>query len=257
MLFSSVIAAQVSYVKYTQGSSQTTVTGVVCSDPLETVTFTITPAVKQDLTLQVKLIGPDGTLGSELTNTVPVSQFETVSDVHFAYLPTVTYNSPSSLINFGDLGSVTSTYTIEFFFRSSFGGYMNVCDMNYSTYTSMGNYGPRLELTYWVWSSPDGNGSLKVADLGTLSPNVWYYTAFTMSSGTVNVYVNSTRTATNIPSTGGYLTTFGSVVLGTGFQIDPGRFLNGSIANFRIYRKALSASECLQNFNANRALFGI
>ena len=75
--------------------------------------------------------------------------------------------------------------------------------------------------------------------------------------GTVNVYVNSTRTATNIESTGGYLTTFGSVVLGTGFQPDPGRYLNGSIANFRIYRKALSASESLQNFNANRALFGI
>ena len=76
MLFSSVIASQVSYVKYTQGSSQTTVTGAVCSDPLETVTFTITPAVKEALTLQVKLIGPDGTLGTELTNTVPVGQFE-------------------------------------------------------------------------------------------------------------------------------------------------------------------------------------
>jgi hypothetical protein len=78
MLFSSVIASQVLYVKYTQGQNQTTVTGAVCSDPLDTVTFMITPAVKEDLTIQVKLIGPDGTIGSEITNTVPVSQFETI-----------------------------------------------------------------------------------------------------------------------------------------------------------------------------------
>jgi hypothetical protein len=71
-----------------------------------------------------------------------------------------------------------------------------------------------------------------------------------MNNGTVNVYVNSNRTDTNIPSTAGYLTTFGSVVLGTGFQLDTNRYFHGSIANFKIYRKALSASECLQNFNS-------
>jgi hypothetical protein len=252
MLFSSVIASQVSYVKYTQGQNQTTVTGAVCSDPLDTVTFIVTPAVKEDLTLQVKLIGPDGTIGSELTNTVSVSQFETTSDVHFSYLPTVAYNSPSTVLNVGNLGNVTSTYTIEFWFRvSSFGQYTNVCDMNYSTYPGVGNCGPRLELPYWVWSnSTTSSGPLQVASLGAISTNVWYYTAFTMNNGTVNVYVNSNRTDTNIPSTAGYLTTFGSVVLGTGFQLDTNRYFHGSIANFKIYRKALSASECLQNFNS-------
>jgi hypothetical protein len=76
MLFSSVLASQVSYVKYTQGSTQTTVTGAACSDPLETVTFALTPAVRQALTLHVLLQGPDGTLGAELTATVPIDEFE-------------------------------------------------------------------------------------------------------------------------------------------------------------------------------------
>jgi hypothetical protein len=184
--------------------------------------------------------------------------FNTQSNLLLSYLPTVAYNSVSSFRNFGNIGSVTETYTIEFFFNAySFDSYANACDMNYSNYSVGSNCGPRLEGSVWVWSGSTTTGALAATDMGALSTNVWYYTAFTMNSGTVNVYLNSTQKATNIASSAGYLTTFGSVVLGTGFQLDTNRYFRGSIGNFRIYNKALSASESLANFNANRGLFGI
>ena len=201
--------------------------------------------------------GPGDADLAELEWKISEPVFNTSSDVLLSYLPTVAYNSVSSFRNFGNIGSVTDTYTIEFFFNaSSFDSYANACDMNYNTY-SVANCGPRLEGSVWVWGGDTTSGALATASLGTLNTNVWYYTAFTMSSGTVNVYVNSTRTSTNIPSSAGYLTTFGSVVLGTGFQLDTNRYFRGSIGNFRIYKKALTEAESLANFNANRAAFGI
>ena len=80
MLHSSVIATQIDYVKFVQAGTETTIlpASLACSDPLETVTATLTPAGAQDLTLKVRLKAPDGVLGTELTTTVPASDFEQI-----------------------------------------------------------------------------------------------------------------------------------------------------------------------------------
>jgi hypothetical protein len=77
LLHSSVISTQVEYVKFAQSSVETTIgsASLACSDPLETVTISsITPASTADLTLKVKLRGPDGALSSEITAVVPSAQ---------------------------------------------------------------------------------------------------------------------------------------------------------------------------------------
>jgi len=77
MLHSSVFATQVEYVKFAQGGVDTTIAAasLACSDPLETVTVSsITPASTTDLTLKVKLRGPDGALSSEITAIMPSAQ---------------------------------------------------------------------------------------------------------------------------------------------------------------------------------------
>jgi hypothetical protein len=80
MLHSSVAASQVSYVRFTQGSTETSVAGATCSDPLETMTFALTPPAREGLVLKVRLLGPDGTLGPEMTRDVPVAHFEAPSN---------------------------------------------------------------------------------------------------------------------------------------------------------------------------------
>jgi hypothetical protein len=74
VLHSSVVAAQVEYVKYAQGSSESNASVSACSDPLETVDVALTPQATTDLTLRVKLRGPDGTLSGEITRVVPSAE---------------------------------------------------------------------------------------------------------------------------------------------------------------------------------------
>jgi hypothetical protein len=77
LLHSSVISTQLEYVKFAQSGVDTTISSssLACSDPLETVTVSsITPGSTADLTLKVKLRGPDGALSSEITALVPSAQ---------------------------------------------------------------------------------------------------------------------------------------------------------------------------------------
>jgi hypothetical protein len=77
MLHSSVVATQVEYVKFAQSGVDTTIAAasLACSDPLETVTISsIKPTSTADLTLKVKLRGPDGALSSEITAIIPSAQ---------------------------------------------------------------------------------------------------------------------------------------------------------------------------------------
>jgi hypothetical protein len=74
VLHSSVVAAQVEYVKYAQGSSESNASVVSCSDPLETVDVALTPQAATELVLRVKLRGPDGTLSGEITAVVPSAE---------------------------------------------------------------------------------------------------------------------------------------------------------------------------------------
>jgi hypothetical protein len=74
LLHSSVVSAQVEYVKYAQGSTESSASIVACSDPLETVDVTLTPQATTELSLRVKLRGPDGTLSGEITRAVPSAE---------------------------------------------------------------------------------------------------------------------------------------------------------------------------------------
>lgn len=73
MLHSSVVATQIEYVRWNQGSDVTVGSGdLTCSDPLETITIAnLTPTSgTTDLVFKVKLKAPDGTLSTEITHTV-------------------------------------------------------------------------------------------------------------------------------------------------------------------------------------------
>ena len=73
MLSSSIVSSQVSYVKIIQDEIETTIPheNLECSDPLETITIlSLLPSSNSDLTIKVKLIGPDTTLSSEIYTVV-------------------------------------------------------------------------------------------------------------------------------------------------------------------------------------------
>jgi hypothetical protein len=99
-----------------------------------------------------------------------------------------------------------------------------------------------------------GTGITKSGASNTLDLNVWYNYVGVYDGSNITTYLNSIQ-ITQIAKTGNILTDSGS------FQISGwpagGYVFTGGISSVKIYNKALSATEVLQNFNAQKALFGL
>jgi hypothetical protein len=91
----------------------------------------------------------------------------------------------------------------------------------------------------------------------TLLNNQWYHVTITINTSTVNVYLNGVQDAT--PKTVAF--TIGDwsdlFAIGRRSVYVAQRYFLGNIAYIQAYNRTLSASEILQNFNAQRGRFGI
>jgi hypothetical protein len=90
-----------------------------------------------------------------------------------------------------------------------------------------------------------------------LTDNVWYHVVCTLASTSKKIYINGalnasdTVDATTISRSGSGEDSIGNLQgLGNGYQF------KGDFGPVIFYRKALSASEITQNFNAHRSRFG-
>ena len=160
-------------------------------------------------------------------------------------------------INIGD------KYSIVCFFKStSIVNYKNVYDVNYNSYVSTGNVGPRLEQYStgkigWGWSGNTSNNSIaQGTDLFPIVNNQYYHTVFTMNFGTVKIYINGEYKDT-FSSPNGYVTTFNDINIGRGFKLDANRYFNGDISVFQVYDKDLSDSEVNQNYLATKGRYNL
>jgi hypothetical protein len=88
----------------------------------------------------------------------------------------------------------------------------------------------------------------------TLEVNKWKHLTGTYDGSTASFYINGTLIDSD-NGTSGNIINFDNFILGK--DIATSRHLNGNIACFKVYNRALSASEIEQNFNALRGRFGI
>jgi hypothetical protein len=101
-------------------------------------------------------------------------------------------------------------------------------------------------------------GSQNVTNLGVVNDNTWRQVITTYDNGTTLHFFNGTQIASNNATNfnfNGWWRIFGNTIAGWPNSTDGGFIGDGSIV--RIYNRALSAPEVLQNFNANRARFGL
>jgi hypothetical protein len=177
----------------------------------------------------------------------------------------IVFDGSNDYLTLGNLGTIGNYQTVDvWFYSTSVTNYRNMLDMNYANYVNTGNVGPRLEqstggATGWVWSGNTTNNSLLNGQSTSysISANTWYNATWVCDNGTVAVYLNGVATQTGIASTNGFITTYAAASVGRGFHLDSSRYFTGNIPILRIYNKALSATEVLQNFNAQRDRFGI
>jgi hypothetical protein len=123
-----------------------------------------------------------------------------------------------------------------------------------------------LGTSYYINFYTDGTGKLRwetwvpVPTGGafysstTLSNNTWYHAIGTYNSnGSSVLYINGSNVGNGSYSAASYSSTYT-----TTFTIgEYAGYLSGNVALTRIYNRALTATEVLQNYNATRSRFGL
>jgi len=87
----------------------------------------------------------------------------------------------------------------------------------------------------------------------------WNMLTGTWDGAIMKLYTNGVKQASELAFTGGVgniLKSFNFTQLGYYFNA-PQPYTNGRIANFALYNRALTAEEVLQNYNAQKARFGL
>jgi hypothetical protein len=87
-----------------------------------------------------------------------------------------------------------------------------------------------------------------------ISPGSWFHFSLVFDANVFYGYVNGVQTGTAALSDNLIFDRIGD---GSGFGDNYPAYLKGKISNFKIYNRALTASEIQQNFNATRSRFGI
>jgi len=107
--------------------------------------------------------------------------------------------------------------------------------------------------TFRTWDA--GLGTWKVTTTTSMSTGVWYHHTIVIDSAGTNIkgYHNGVQESNQSFSPYAAIT-FSSMGIGNKY-ITYGQFFAGKLALFRIYSRALSASEVLQNYNALKDRF--
>ena len=84
-----------------------------------------------------------------------------------------------------------------------------------------------------------------------INPNTWNHVVCTYGAGTKTIYINGIQVAQQTGLTGTIGTNTTGLFLGA-YGPGTGYFLNGKIAESRVYNRALTAAEVLQNYNATK-----
>jgi len=112
---------------------------------------------------------------------------------------------------------------------------------------------------YWDGTAYQPVGNFGVSKGVQITNSSWQNVTYTKSGTSVLGYLNGiqsvsyTAGSATVSYQSGRNLRIASVVSGS----NPGRVYKGNVSNFQIYTRALSATEILQNYNAQKSRFGL
>ena len=106
----------------------------------------------------------------------------------------------------------------------------------------------------------DGSGAYIDSTLYTLTINTWtqiVYVFTNITTKTLQTYINGVSIGSVNHTLNSILNTPSNLYLGSYNGGEYAQWMNGRIGITRLYNSALTASQVLQNYNTNRAIYGI
>jgi len=160
-----------------------------------------------------------------------------------------TFDGTDDNINIGTVGGYSNQMTCEAWFRTTSNASWKdmICgpvgDVIFTVNNNVINFGSQGSSPI-----PHTNYSNTIVNTGA-----WFYAAATYNGSTVNIYINGVLDA-SYARTGSQ--TPGNLRIGSNDN-GTGEFFNGDLPIVRMYSTALSQSQIIQNFNAQKSRFGL
>jgi hypothetical protein len=154
--------------------------------------------------------------------------------------------SHNSLYNF------TTGLTISCWYKTTVGldSYITT-KSNDSFYLCVGPSGTTVNKMSFFLNGTSGGWLQSTANANTGN---WTHVSANWVGGVSYIYLNGVL---DISASRPGILQIGTSTLNLAYRVDGDKYLNGSISNFQMYNRALSASEVQQNYNATKTRFGL
>ena len=174
-----------------------------------------------------------------------------------------TFNGTNSQVNISDNASLepgTGSWTIEVWFNNAGSSGTVLGKYNNGGNGSNISYALRLVGSNAIRADFSNGTTAQVTDNFTFNANTWVQMVYVWDKTNNNIYTYSNgalKQTKAISITGGILNATTNLYLGSYNGGEYSQYFSGKMGVVRLYKKALSATEVLKNYNASKVLFGL
>jgi len=186
----------------------------------------------------------------------------TMSNLTFAN-PAFTFNGTNSQVNISDNAALepgTGSWTIEVWFNNSGSSGTVLGKYNFGGNGANISYALRLVGSNAIRADYSNGTSEQVTDNYTFNANTWVQMVYVWDKTNNNIYTYSNgvlKQTKAIAISGGILNATTNLYLGSYNGGEYSQYFSGQMGIVRLYKKALNATEVLNNYNSNKALYGL
>ena len=186
----------------------------------------------------------------------------TMSNLTFAN-PAFTFNGTNSQVNISDNAALepgTGSWTIEVWFNNSGTSGTVLGKYNFGGNSANISYALRLRGSNLIRADFSNGSSAQVTDDFTFNANTWVQMVYVWDKTNNNIYTYSNgvlKQTKAIAISGGILNATTNLYLGSYNGGEYSQYFSGQMGIVRLYKKALNATEVLNNYNSNKATYGL
>jgi hypothetical protein len=177
--------------------------------------------------------------------------------------PAFTFNGSSSQVNIPDNAALepgTGSWTIEVWFNNAGSSGTVLGKYNNGGASANISYALRLAASNLIRADFSNGTTAQVTDNYTFNANTWVQMVYVWDKTNNNIYTYSNgalKQTKAINISGGILNASTNLYLGSYNGGEYSQYFNGKMGIVRLYKKALSATEVLKNYDASKSNYGI